>query len=572
MLRRGVGVVEVTMRVMRVMSFLAVGCMAASSVLGQAPRLPLPGISGPPAAMPSAGAAPAPTPTQYVDPWEALQERMMKIQKVKKSQAVRVSKEYAKPNAVTPWKMRIVDEDAEYLYLQNLPVENPESPLHTAWLQHEIAEQQLSEIQENENRYFILDPFAPIVPPPFTHRLTLTEHSDGLPKEGKWQMGFAVADMNHDGMDDLVFPPPRLGNGQPVVFLQTENGWQRWDKVQWPNVKLDYGAAGVADFDGDGNLDIAIACHFMKNYILYGDGKGNFTRYVELPRVNPNVSSRALAVADFDGDGRPDVAFLAELDMEMGTSAALTQGLVQVCLNTSSGWRAVDASAGRPDIFGDQLAVGDYNGDGKPDLLISSNKNTNRYYLFLNNGGAQPWTPVALDQFPYHAYVLAVATAKAPGAAPDQAVLAFMQRIQSGKESFTRNAIAVYTFTSGPEGLAFKDRRIADIDDADYAQYTCATAADLDGDGLTDLAVGRQNGQVRVFLQTEDTTYLEEKGAEISLGNVWVNAIHAIRLGKPGSGRTALVVTSSDLGSGKQTPGSIRCFEIGKFVPTARKN
>lgn len=544
---------------MRVIRFLlaVIAIAVATSALAQNPRLPVPPISAAPQAMPQGTPTPAPTPGPYVDDWQAYLMRYYTVQKVPKTVAIRVSEKLAKPNAVTPWNMEIVGQDAEYVYLKNLPIENPESPGYNAWMAHEMPEAELDAVQEQEKKYFILDPFAPLVPPPFTDRIHLEERSAGLPTEGRWQMGFAHADLNHDGREDLVFPPARLGAPNPTVFLQTETGWQEWKEAKWPQVKLDYGDVAVADFDGDGNLDIAIACHFLRNYILYGNGKGDFTRVVELPRVNPNVTSRALAVGDFDGDGRPDVAVLAELDIELGTSQQIATGLLTVCLNTKSGWQAVDASGGRPNLFGDQLAVGDFDADGHPDLLIASLKNVNRYLVYHNGGDGRSWTPVALDEFPFHAYIRGVAAANLDGAPGDEAVMGYFQSIKSGSLSFGRNAIAVYSFTAGANGLEMKHRTMVAVDGADYAVYTCAAVGDVDGDGRLDLVLGRQDGQVEIYLQERDGTYLKESSPELKLGEVWVNSVQVVKLTPKGP--TAIVIATSE---GAKVHGSIRCFVV----------
>jgi hypothetical protein len=556
------------MRVTRTVVSIVV-LAGVTAAFAQSPRLQVPVISGPPATNPQAADQSTATIKPEYDPWTDLMERYNQVLVVKKSQAIRISPKYAKPNAVTPWKMEIVREDAENLYLKNLPIEDPESPLHNSWLRHENAEADLSKLAEIENTYFILDPFAPVVPPPFTDRLTFVDRSDGLPSTGKWQMGFAHADMNHDGLEDLVFPPPRTGTRPyPFIFLQTDKGWREWTEARYPSIKFDYGATGVADFDGDGNLDIVIACHFLKNYVLYGDGKGDFTRYVELPAINPNVTSRALTIADFDGDGRPDVAFLSELDIQLGTAATLSSGLLYTCLNTKSGWRADDASGGRPNLFGDQIATGDFNGDKRPDLLISSHKNINRFLVYLNGGAGQPWTPVALDEFPFHAYVRGVAAVRPQGARADQAVMAFMQHIQSGKLGFVRDAIAVYTFDPTPDGIGFKDRKLVNIDENQDSEYTCVAAGDIDGDGLYDLALGRQGGLVQVFLQAPDGTFMMERGDEIKLGEVWVNSVQIMDLGKRG-GR-ALVVSTSDSTAGSKTGGSVHCYVVSPKTTAAK--
>lgn len=536
--------------------FLFAAVAGAASALAQTPAAPP--ISAAPPALSSAP-APEPTISPYEDDWSAFMRRYHEVKKYKKSQVIPLNKKYAKPNAVTPWRMEIVGEDAEYYYLRNLPIEDPESPSHKTWLSHEGAESRLSVIREREEKYFIIDAFAPLVPPPFTDRLRFEERSGGLPTVGKWQMGFAHGDFNGDGREDLVFPPPRTGNGLPHVFLQTATGWQLWEAAKWPQVRLDYGDAGVADFDGDGHLDIALACHFLRNYVLHGNGKGDFTRVVELPRINTNVTSRALEIGDLDGDRRPDLVFLSELDMVMGTNEQLGSGLLVACLNTPSGWRAVEASGGRPNLFGDQVALGDFDADGDRDILIASNKNINRYLVFLNGGDGRTWSPVALDEFPFRAYVPGVAAAPLDAVAGDEAVMAFHQRIESGRRSFPRNAIAIYGFGVGEAGLEMRERRMVDIDAAEEGKYTCAEIGDLDGDGRPDLVIGRVDGAVRVFLQGSDGTFLEERGAEINVGPAWVNQVQIIQLGK--NGPRALVVATSDAGN-KEAVGAVRCYLV----------
>jgi hypothetical protein len=522
----------------------------AVPVSAQALSPAVPPVSAPPAALP------APTPLVEVDQWAALLERWNQVQKVPKTTAIRLDKKLAKPNAVTPWSMEVVGEDAEFLYLKNLPMEDPRSPMHKAWLQHEAEEASLWAIKETAETYFILDPFQEIVPPPFSDRLTFEERSRGLPDQGRWQMGFAVADMNRDGRVDIVAPPPRLGRSLPEIFFGAANGWEASSSVKWPAIRFDYGDVGVADFDGDGNLDIAIACHFLSNYVLYGDGKGDFTRYVELPRINPSVSSRALAVADFNGDRRPDIALLSELDMEMGTNETLGSGLLLVCLNQKSGWRAVDAAGGRANLFGDQVAVADFDADGDVDIVASSHKNINRFLVFTNGGDGTSWTANAPTEFPFRAYVRAVAAGNLDGVPGDEAVMGFHQGIQSGSLNFPRNAIAIYSFAPGAAAeLVVRSRAIADIDATSSNDYTCATVGDLDGDGRPDLVLGRQTGAVRVFLQSVDGTMIEEIGRELSFGDAFINSLAIVDLAA--GGPRALVVNASD---GPSAKGGIRCF------------
>jgi hypothetical protein len=368
-------------------------------------------------------------------------------------------------------------------------------------------------------------------------------------------MGFAAADLNGDAQVDLVFPPARLGRALPEIFFGSKTGWSASTTVKWPQIHFDYGDVGVADFDGDGNLDIAIACHFLRNYVLYGDGKGDFTRHVELPRINMSVSSRALAVADFDGDRRPDIAFLSELDVEMGTSEVIGSGLLMACLNTKTGWRAVEATGGRGSLFGDKVAAGDFDADGDVDIVVSSHKNVNRFLVFTNEAAGATWKANAPTEFPFRAYVRAVAAANLDGIPGDEAVMGFHQNIQSGSLTFPRNAIAVYSFNSDRDGLTVKSRTLVDVDATSNNDYTCAAVGDLDGDGRPDLVLGRQTGAVRVFLRGLDGTFIEDLSPELSFGDAFINHVAIIELAS--GGPRALVISASD---GNTAKGAIRCF------------
>jgi VCBS repeat protein len=152
-------------------------------------------------------------------------------------------------------------------------------------------------------------------------RLRFVPFGNGLPTAGQWRDGFDIADMNGDGQLDIVHCPPRKGFSNPVIFLGDGKGtWQRWRGMKYPEIAFDYGDAVVADFNGDGHPDIALGMHLRGIQVLLGDGKGGFTNWsagldFSVPGSKGDeggFSSKALAVADWNGDGRPDLLAFGE--------------------------------------------------------------------------------------------------------------------------------------------------------------------------------------------------------------------------------------------------------------------
>ena len=145
----------------------------------------------------------------------------------------------------------------------------------------------------------------------------LQEISDGLPKSGMWRENFALGDVLGLGHPQIVAPPPRLTAFYLRVFRlgRDEQGAWRWraEPVRFDNpegVQAAYGAAAVADVDGDGRLDIVFGGHGSGPAVAMNQGGGVFR--VETRGLPRGFSTRSIAVGDVNGDGKPDLLAISD--------------------------------------------------------------------------------------------------------------------------------------------------------------------------------------------------------------------------------------------------------------------
>ncbi len=131
----------------------------------------------------------------------------------------------------------------------------------------------------------------------------------------------------------------------------------------------------VADFNGDGKVDLATATNQTNNVtILLGRGDGSFGPLTARSFFATGMTPRWIVAGDFNGDGKVD---LATANWEAGTiSVLLGNGDGTFGANT-------DFTTG---AYPDGICTGDFNRDGIPDL-VTTNQFADDISVLLGQGG-----------------------------------------------------------------------------------------------------------------------------------------------------------------------------------------
>jgi hypothetical protein len=352
----------------------------------------------------------------------------------------------------------------------------------------------------------------------------------------------AVRDFNGDGILDLAVANagtwPSFSDGSVSILLGKGDG------TFLPAKTYAAGAGrrsvAVGDFNGDGKLDLAVAGYgevYHPGYpygywaptdetvrVLLGNGDGTFLPAQAFPAGS---SPQSVAVGDFNGDGIPDLA--------VANYTYPNPGTVSVLLGQGDGTFQSPQSyyaGGLP--F--SVAVGDFNGDGKQDLAVA-NYGSNNVSVLLGKGDGTFQTALSVLSLPDGSFPLSVAVGDFNGdGKPDLAVATYYSAAVSvllGKGDGSFGAAPSYAAGSNPNSVA---------------------VGDFNGDGKLDLAVANAgSNNVSVLLGQGDGTFLPAQSVpagaspgSVAVGDFNGDGIPDLAVANIGSNNVSLLLGKGD--------------------------
>ena len=289
----------------------------------------------------------------------------------------------------------------------------------------------------------------------------------------------AIADLNDDSFNDLIVT---TNDGLVVLLNDGKGNFKQPEGSPFPagNEPADI---GLADFNKDGNLDLAIPNHERDEItILFGNGTGKFKEaiYTSL-KIDLNPHAHSVAAADLNNDGNIDLAltnFLgAEIILEFGDG--------------KGNFSANPVHISVPHYPYRNVIISDINLDGKPDIITPAN-NMNSITILLGDGkgnfSSAKGSPFGIGNYPFFT---TVGDFNADGY-PDLLATNFNSgevSVLPGNKVIDFSSSKLKTFNAGLKPV-------------------CVATGDLNSDGITDaVCANYESNDITILLGNKETIF-----------------------------------------------------------------
>ncbi|MEZ2280071.1 MAG: FG-GAP-like repeat-containing protein, partial [Microcoleus sp.] len=197
---------------------------------------------------------------------------------------------------------------------------------------------------------------------------------------GNDSFSVSIGDFNSDGKPDLAVA--NQGGGNASILLNTTTTGATTPTFA---TKVDFttGAGAISssigDFNGDGKSDLAVANYgsgntsILLNTTATGATTPTFATKVDF---TTGTGARSVSIGDFNGDGKPDLAVASQ----GSNNASILLNTTTTGATTPTFATKVDFTTGAGAI---SSSIGDFNGDGKSDLAVA-NESSNTASILLN--------------------------------------------------------------------------------------------------------------------------------------------------------------------------------------------
>ncbi|MEG4178186.1 FG-GAP-like repeat-containing protein, partial [Microcoleus sp. S13_C3] len=302
----------------------------------------------------------------------------------------------------------------------------------------------------------------------------------------------SIGDFNGDGLPDLALA--NVNSSTASILLNTTPTGATTPtfatKVDFPTGNRPY-SVSIGDFNGDGKPDLAVANYndFTAS-ILLNTTPTNATAPTFAPKVDFPTGNRPISVSigDFNGDGKPDLA-VANFN---SNTASILLNTTPTNATTPTFATKVDFPTGTNPF---SVSIGDINGDGKPDLA-TANRGSNTASILLNTTPTNATTPTfaAKVDFPTGTNPISVSIGDINGdGKPDLATANFGSNTASILLNTTPTNATTPTFA-------------AKVDFATGSNPISVSIGDINGDGKPDLALGNvSSSTASILLNTTPT-------------------------------------------------------------------